>query len=182
MSVGALDSKAVFSARMKAVDIPDTVVQMLSDGGVDTMAKLAFLTGCQPGVGDDTPFVSAISRLLGYDDSNPIPAGLLAGLRRMWFESHTIAISEVRQKLEKSDDQPKRLPLAEREVRRLTQQNKLSGVLVEGNLEPSHSLIDAVYAIRDEELVKYIDPCNRTSRVQELRCEERAVCQGGHDR
>ena len=169
MAVGALDSKAVFEARLKAIDIPDVVTAALSAGGVDTMAKLAFLTGCQPGVGDDSPFVNAVSTMLGYDASNVIPAGLLAGLRRIWFESHTIAISEVRQKLEKSEDHPKRLPLAEREVRRTAQQNRLNGVLVEGALEPSHALIDAVYTIRDEEIVKYIEPCNCTSRLQELK-------------
>ena len=116
MSFGALDSKAVFAARLKAIDIPNAAIQTLQTAGIDTMAKLAFLSSCQPGVGDDSPFVKALAAALGYDDYTTIPAGLLSGMRRIWFESHTIAVSEVRQKLEKPEDQNKKLPLPEREV------------------------------------------------------------------
>lgn len=168
MSFGALDSKAVFAARLKAIDIPNAAIQTLQTAGIDTMAKLAFLSSCQPGVGDDSPFVKALAAALGYDDYTAIPAGLLSGMRRIWFESHTIAVSEVRQKLEKPEDQNKKLPLPEREVRRASQQARLAGVLIEGALEPSHGLIDLVFSMKDDELVRYIDPCNCTCRVQEL--------------
>ena len=168
-SVGLLDSKAVFRARLRSIDIPDSVADALEQGGVDTLAKLAFLTSCQPGVGDDGAFVKAVSALLNYDDTNVIPAGLLSGMRRIWFEAHTCAISEVRSKIEKPEDQPKRLPAAEREVRRRAQQDRLTGILIEGQLEPSNMLVDAVYTIRDEEVVRWIDPSTCTSRVQELK-------------
>jgi hypothetical protein len=169
MSGTALDSKPVFEARLRSIDVPNHIFEKLRDEGIDTLAKLAFLTGAQPGASDDDKFVDSISKVLGFDANNPIPMGLLAGLRRAWFEAHTVAVAEVRQKLERPEDAPKKLPLPEREVRRQSQQLRLVGVPVEGSTEPSHALVDMVFAMRDDDVVRYIEPMYCTTRTQELK-------------
>jgi len=164
-----LDSTAVFKARLKAIGVPDSEATKLLANDLDTLAKFAYITSIQPGLGDDAPFVKVISTTLGYTDDNPIGPGLLSSLRRLWFESHTVAISEIRQKVEKVDDTPSKLPFPEREVKRISQQARLAGVIIEGELEPSHALVDIAYSIRETDILKYIDPSLCTTREQELR-------------
>ena len=164
-----LESTAVFTARMTSVGIPDPDAERLVRNGIDNMAKFAYMSSCQPGVGDDAPLFKLLADMLGYDDATPMPAGLTASLRRLWYESHTVAVTEVKQKLEKVEDAPKKLPLPEREVRRTAQQRRLSGVILEGSLEPSHALIDMVYGMKEEDVLKYIEPGLCTTREQELR-------------
>ena len=153
-----MDSEPVFRARAKAVTLDDATIDKMVSKGVKSLANLAFLCGIQPGSPDDKDFAAAISNLLEED---PLPIAKLAPLRRLWFEANTLAISEVRHRYEKTEEtQPRKLPLAERETRRQAQQKKLTGVKVEGPLEPSYALIDAMHAIREEEIIRFVDPLN----------------------
>ena len=169
MSNGMLDSGAVFAARLKAVGIPQVHIDKLVQDGIDTMAKMAFLVSCQPGLGEDTPFVEAVTNILGFTEASPMSKGLLSALRRVWFESHTVALNEVKQRMEKTDDAlPKRLPQPEREVRRANQQLRLSGLLLEGQLECSHALIDLIHGMQEDDTLRYVEPSACTHREAEL--------------
>ena len=169
-----LDSEPVFEARMKGVGLSEAQIQQLTTEGVSTLAKMAFLVGCQPGVGDDSEFVKAASELLGHDQSNPISKGTLASMRRLWFEAHTVALNEVKQKLDKTDEATcKRLPQPEREVRRQAQQSRMVGLILEGQLEPSNSLIDLVNTIKDDDVLRWVDPSVCTHRSSELQGQKR---------
>ena len=81
-----------------------------------------------------------------------------------------MAISEVKSRCEKTEDSlPKRLPLPEREHRRLSQQTALVGIKIQGNLEPAHSLVDLAMTIKEEDVVCYIDPSVCISREMEVK-------------
>ena len=81
-----------------------------------------------------------------------------------------MAINDVKSRYEKTEDSaPKKLPLPEREHRRAHQQTVLAGIKIEGNLEPSHSLVDAAMNIREEDIIKYICPTICISREQEVK-------------
>ena len=166
-----LDSENVFRARMTTLGLEPTLAEDLITRGLTSMSKLAFLCGIQPGVADDKPFITSIYELLTRDPStHPISTIQLSILRRLWFESHTAVMSEVKHKMEQTEDTlPKKLPLAEREARRKIQMAKLSGVDLSGILEPAHSLVDFVWSLREAETLKYIDPAKCGSRESEIK-------------
>ena len=161
-----LDSVPVFQARAQSVGLSEPVIQALQAAGVDAMSKLAYVSSNQPGSSTDTDFVATITALAGFDDSgNKIPAGVLACLRRLWYESHAVSLAEIKSRIERSDEAPmKKLPLPEREARRKSQQVALNGVRIEKHLEPSHALVDALFTMKEEEILRYVEPCQCTCR------------------
>ena len=164
-----LDSKPVFLARIRSAGLSEDAQDRIVRGGVDTLAKLAFLATVSPASGDDSNLFTELSQLMGYDEHAPMDSVTKSILRRIWFESHATAIAEVKNKVERSDDAaPRKLPLPEREERRQKQQLKLSGVKVEGVHEPSYSLIDMIHTMREDEQVRYISPEQCTHREAEL--------------
>ena len=170
-----LDSENVFRARISALGLDEALSLALVNAGVNSMSKLAFICGIQPGAADDQPFVTAIYEILQRDSTqNPIATLQIAILRRLWFESHTCVMSEVKSRLEQTEDSlPKKLPLAEREARRRTQVAKLSGVDLSGHLEPAHSLVDFVWSLRESETLKYVDPSKCGSRENEIKGQKK---------
>jgi hypothetical protein len=164
-----LDSKAVFLARLRAVGIPDGAATLFCTSGVDTMAKLTFVSNSQPGMGDDSAFLQMLVKNLHLTTVADLNDGELAGWRRVWFESHTIVVSDLRQKVERTEDSaPRRLPVPERAAKLAAQQARLFGVAITGALVPSYSLIDFTVGMREDEMLKYIEPAMCTSREDEL--------------
>ena len=170
-----LDSENVFKARMAAVGLDPTLSADLITAGLNTMSKLAFICGVQPGVSDDKPFINSVYEILHRDPTSaPIPTLQLSFLRRLWFESHTTVMSEVKHRLEQTEETlPKKLPLVEREARRKAQVLKLAGVDLSGHLEPAHSLVDYVWSLRESETLKYVDPSKCGSRESEIKGSKR---------
>ena len=70
-----------------------------------------------------------------------ISPGLAAMVRRLHFERYAISAADLRLRLEPvaNDQQPRRLPMAERSVRQQRQQVQLAGMILSGQLEPSFS-------------------------------------------
>ena len=164
-----LDSQAVFLSRLRTVGIPDAAATLFCTSGVDTMAKLTFVSNSQPGMGDDSAFIQMLIKNLHLTSAADLNDGELAGWRRVWFEAHTIVISDLRQKVERTEDSaPRRLPIPERAAKLASQKARLFGVAITGALIPSYSLIDFVVGMREDEMLKYIDPSMCTSREEEL--------------
>jgi hypothetical protein len=169
MTSGMLDSKPVFLSRLESSGLEEDAVQRLIAGGLDTLAKLAYLAPVSPSSGDDRALMEALKAVMQYDEATPMPVMVQSCLRRIWFESHATAISEVKTRLERGDEsQPRKLPLPEREDRRQKQQKKISGFKIEGVHEPSNSLIDLVHTMREDQQLKYISPEQCTHRTAEL--------------
>lgn len=167
-----LDSAPVFESRLLAAGVEAAHVALITAAGITSLAKLAFLTSCQPGIGDDKPLLDEVAKILQFDAAagNPMPLAVASTIRRVWFEAHSVAMAEVRNKIERSEEsQPRKLPLPEREARRSAQPGRLSGILIEGALEPSCSLIDFVFTMREDEQVKYLDPSLCTNRESEIK-------------
>jgi len=166
---GHLDSQSVFTVRLTSLGIDDASINQLISSGINTMARLAYICSIQPGVSDDNPFFVALAAALRLGGPDDIPVGDKAAYRRAWFESSTVAIAEVRSKIEAtSEDAPKRMPKEERNARHKKQQAKLGGIKIEGVVEPSHALLDAVWAMREENSLRYLQLESCTSRSQEI--------------
>ena len=73
----------------------------------------------------------------------------------------------MRSLVEKTDDAPVKMPHPERVARLKTQQARLVGIKIEATLEPSHSLLDAVWQIKNDDILRFLSPEVCTSRPQE---------------
>ena len=161
-----LDSEPVFTSRMKGTGVSPAAIVALRAAGINTLSRLAFAVSCQPGVGDEKPFIDLMELALGV---SPIAPGELASLRRCWFEASTVAVAEMRSRVDRTDEsRPKKLPQPERTARRSAQALRLSGLQIEGALEPSHALIDLVVQMCEDEILRYVDPSVCTARQAEI--------------
>ena len=89
--------------------------------------------------------------------------------RRLYFESHAIAASEMKSRLERSSlDAPRQMPMAERMLRLKRQQTALTGVIFDATTEPSHSLVDKILSMVEDGIVSYLPPQKCPSREHEV--------------
>lgn len=163
-----LDSKPVFLARLHTSGVHPDIARDLAAGGIDTLARFAFGSAAQPGTGDEAPFIELLTRVL-QKTVQEIGVDNLASLRRVWYECSTIAVAELRQKVEQTGESaPKKIPVPERAARLEAQQRRLFGLRITAQLEPSYQLCDAVNQMKDDEQLRWISPETCTSRESEL--------------
>ena len=161
-----LESKPFFVARARAVGLNDTDIASLESAGVSTLAGMAFFCAYQPGTSDDSVLVAATAKAIGQD---PVPAATMVSIRRLHYESHAMYVADLRSKVVSTEDEaPKRMPNAERAQRYNEQKARLGGLILEGDLECSNSLLDAVMQQYDRDELKYIQLHHCTSREQEM--------------
>ena len=160
----ALDSKASFVQRAIEVGLTDRQVQALDAVGVNSFARYAYCTAYQPGQVDDTPLVQFWTRALGDDPD----AGTLASARRLFFESHALALDELKTRSERTEPSEARtIPLAEKMDRMRNLKARLTGITFTPSSEPSHNLIDRACQQLEDNVLTYI-PLNKcTSRQDE---------------
>ena len=127
-----MDSKPVFAQRMAAVGVTAPVTALFVARGVDTMSRMAFCTNYNPSMVDDANLVTYFQSVA---DPGGTPLadrvdGLLAALRQIFFEAHTLFLASLRDKVDrKEDDLPKRVPQPEQNERLITQRVSRSPVL-----------------------------------------------------
>ena len=93
----------------------------------------------------------------------------ISSLKRLLFESQTLMLASLKEQISSQDSLAvKRVPNIERESRMAHIKGRLVGLLIEGPLEPSHSLLDlcANMAIKNE--IAYIAPEKSASRTHEV--------------
>ena len=163
--MSGLESKAVFENRALAIGIESSTIQALQSSGLDTFGKYAFSCAYQPGSADEAPLKTLLTEVLGSEPS----IAVFAPLRRLYYEAHTLALSEMRSRVErKEDDAPRKLPPPERTVRLERQKLRLGGLKLEGPLLPAHSLVDKVCQQLEDSQLKYVPISECISRDQEM--------------
>ena len=160
-----MDSKASFRARALEIGIEAEAVDKLVAAGLSSFSKLAYVCAVNPSSGDDTKFKQALETLLGSE----IRAVDMISYRQLWFESYTIAMTELEDRVKKTPlDTPKSLPLAERMVRVEKQKKDLPGLVFDQYLEPAHSLTDKAHAMIEDGVLLYLAPEKCISRHDEI--------------
>jgi len=160
----SVDSVPVFEDRVRAPGL-EAHLERFRALGWTTLASLGFASDYVPGQSDAAVFTSdiVVPVLREADHVDRFR------LRRLYVEAFSLAASEIRRRCETGeDDTPRRLPLLEREDRRRRLAERLVGVRVEGDLEPSHALQDLAYALYDGNVVKYVPWEACTKRAAEL--------------
>ena len=162
-----LESVAGFKARAFEIGMADTLVQRLTDAGIDTFGKLAYICRVCSTSGDDRPLKDALQQLVVDGDQLTPQEPIL--IRRLWFESYTLTVTEIQNKMQRNPiDTPKTIPLAERLVRVEEQHERLEGLIYDQFWEPAHALTDKVQAMLEDGVVTYLAPEKCVSRRDEI--------------
>lgn len=167
-----MDSIASFRDRALAIGLPSADLDLLARSNLGTFGQFSFLSSYQPGSSDESPFVEALTKVLGH----AVDAGQLAAWRRLFFESHTLTMSDLKARLERKDDEtPRKLLMPER-VERLERARKdLIGITIDTQLEPAHRLVDLAVQQAEESTIRYIplkDCLSREAKLMHSRSEQ----------
>ena len=94
-----MDSSAAFRERASKLGLPEASVNRLADAKLATFGQFAFISSFQPGSADEQPLVDALTKVLTVTPE----AAEMASWRRLYFECHTAAMTDLRVRLEASD-------------------------------------------------------------------------------
>ncbi|CAE7606611.1 unnamed protein product [Symbiodinium sp. CCMP2456] len=147
------ESVANFSARAQKLGLSDEVLQLVIDGGVDTLAKFAYVSSFIPGQSDETPFVTALKALLKRDAT----VGELSVFRRLHSESYALVAAELKSQVERTTDAPARSLAAPDRADRLARQvRKYPGLTIAGPNEPSDRSVDRCCQMYENNRLSYM--------------------------
>jgi hypothetical protein len=162
----ALDSKAHFEQRLTELELHD-LLPFFAAKGWTTAGAFAFSTTFVPGSADDAAFKRQVLEPLVTPAQVEGPQA--PSIRRLFYESYTMAVADLKRKVEANGDElPRRLPTAERAARLVNQQTRLLGLVLEEDLECSNALIDKGIQMVEDNLLSYISWEQCTTRAQEL--------------
>ena len=169
----ALDSKAVFQARVEALGLGGVYNTMIGKG-MSTYGEFAFAANFVPGAGDDTRFINeVVIPVLGSADDPRKTA-----IRRLFYESYTLMATDMQRRatMPEDDSKPKKLPAVERAARFDRLKALLPGLRFEEDLEPSHNLIDKFSSMKEIGELRHIPWNELTRRDKEVRGDRKEDC------
>ena len=160
-----VDSHAHFAKRCREIGLSERGLASLIGNGMDTLGTLAFGIG-QPGVPlADDAFNNFARNQLGALAS----VADIANLKRLIFEAHCMVLAQLREQVSHPDvNESRKLPAVEREARMTNRKARLVGVVIDHQLEPSHSLIDIFSRQWEARQLEYVSPERCTSREWEV--------------
>lgn len=160
------DSEAHFEARASEYGVSAGVRAALHANGIRTLARLAFAV-FRPGAEFVEATFDAWATRVNHNVA--LSMGEMAALRRLHFEAEVIITATLRANVEAPDQAtPKPIPFAERATRLDQLRQRLGGIPIKGNSEPSHALLDECCAQYEQRALRYVGPSKCTSRETEV--------------
>ena len=160
-----LDSEAQFRQRAQECRLSDAALRDLTRLGITSFGLLAYSFG-QPGqnIADD-----AFSAWVRQEVNQAITLADSAALKRLLFESHTLVMASLKEQVVAPDSAAsKKVPATERDSKMRNVRANLTGLLIEGPLDPGHSLLDACAQMQYTNEIKYLPPERCVSRMHEV--------------
>ena len=160
-----LDSEAQFRQRAKECKLSELALQDLSRLGVTSFGLLAYSFG-QPGqnIADD-----AFNNWVRQEVNPGVTLADCSALKRLLFESHTLVMASLKEQVVAPDSAATRkVPPTERDSKMQHVRNSHAGLLIEGPLDPGHSLLDACAQMHHTNEIKYLAPERCVSRMHEI--------------
>ena len=160
-----VDSEAAFEQRLREVLPTVAVRRAIINAGIRTFSGLAFASGTPQNPPSDDVFRNFADGILpgGYDMAT------YSSFRRLHFEASTLVVAQLKSRVIGDPDEGKqKLPIVEKQARLEDQRRRLVGVEIEGELQPSFQLVDAVNNMIETNTVQWIAPSKATSRDQEV--------------
>ena len=160
-----LDSEAQFLQRANDFRLSESTLRRLKTAGLNTFGILAYAHG-QPGqpISDES-----FENWVGAKVDPSASIADVASLKRLLFEAQTLTLASLKDQVLSQDSlSVKKVPNIERESRMTHIKDKLVGLLIEGPLEPSHSLLDLCANMASKNEIAYIAPEKAVSRTHEV--------------
>jgi hypothetical protein len=160
-----LDSEAQFVQRTIDLKLSEELKRSLKRSGLQTFGTFAYAHG-QPGqnIADEAFETWVTGQLL-----TGATIADIAGAKRLLFESQTIVLASLQDQVNAADASSiKKVPVAERETKMRAIKQRLTGLLIEGPLEPGHALLDTAASMMQLNEIKYIPPEKCISRTHEV--------------
>ena len=161
----AIESNALFKKKISQFGLNE-FQEKFEELGWCTMADFAFAANYQPGGPDEQPFIlEVVVPILGHD-AHPKKAAL----RRLFFESFTTMAADAHHRATQTDEDTRirKLPKEEREIRMASLKAELTGLSIEGPLEPSHTLINKVHGMVESGELRHLPWSELGTREGEL--------------
>ena len=97
--------------------------------------------------------MDALTDILGAAPGDHLPT-----YKKLFFEYHTMAIQDLRLRVDSRDGQgPRKLAMPERMERLCRLRTSLNGLTLDAQLEPSHALVDRVVSMAEEQNIYYVE-------------------------
>ena len=167
MSASTLESTAAFKERAKQIGVEDRYIEKFVAKNFAAFGRYAFAVVYSPQHTDETPLLNFLNDLL---DEQPSP-DQLSCMRRLFFESHSMALTDVRQRVEGAPDPSavtRKLATTERVARQQEQQARLGGIVFTPETTPSTHLVDLFVEMLEVGILSYVKPEQCCSRAQEV--------------
>ena len=167
MAASTLESEAAFKERAAQIGIEDRYIQKFVEKKFAAFGRYAFSVVYSPHHADEAPLRRFLENLLEEDPS----PDQLACMRRLFFESHTMALTNARQRVEASPDPSvatRKLATAERVARQRYQESRLGGLVFTPETTPANHLVDLFVEMCETGILSYVKPEQCCSRAQEV--------------
>ena len=163
-----VESNAAFNQRCNEIDRSGAFATALGAQNITTFSAMAFTLGT-PQTPPTDQQVDNLGRLVF---GAGVTLGQTSMLRRLHFESTTLMIASVKQRVDgetaEKPDAVKRIPVAEKRYRMEQQQTRLAGIAITGEMEPSHQLLDLTNNILETGSILWVAPSRCTKRSEEV--------------
>ena len=159
------ESEPVFKTRCSQVGLDASDMECLVKAGVNSLAKVAFMTSYTPGSGEDKDLIAAFETAIG----KPASLGQKSSFRRLFHEAFAVTTNEMKMLVERTDGTvPRKLSVPERAERFELIRKRLPGLSIRNRLEPSDSLVDALVSQYEQDRIQFLQWDRLTSKEQEL--------------
>jgi hypothetical protein len=162
-----VDSQATFSLHCDKIDNTGWLKATLHRNNLKTFSDLGFAVGTPQAPAGQAEFEVFCTQINGGADMTISEA---ARLRRLHFEACTLIVAHTKQQvsLDASVEGGRKLPVAEKQARLQQQQQRLTGVNISGELQPSYALIDLAASMLESNSVIWISPAKCSKRESEI--------------
>ena len=165
-AMSLVDSTAAFTAHCDIIDPGKPLKDILHSNHLATFSQLAFAAGTPQAPVSDDSFRQFASGLNGGTDMS---IGQLAKLRRLHFKAQTLVVAHLKSQVSQdSTERVRKLPAAEKEARLLDQRNRLVGIQIRGETQPSYALVDTVASMAENGTILWLPPSKCTKRDAEI--------------
>ena len=160
-----VDSVASFESRCGEIDDSGQLFTVLGRQGVNTFSSMAFVLGTPNQPPSEAAFDQFAQRIFVAPSM-----GQVGKLRRLLFESQTYVLAQLKLAVSgEAGTSSKKLPLPEKQARIADLKTRLNGVVLEGEKEPAHSLIDLCQTIFETGNIVWIHPSKCKKRESEIK-------------
>ena len=166
----SMDSVALFKSMAKKYGATDEWIKTIEEEmRICTFALFFNASSYHPNKEDDMPLMKLVSEITKTAPNDPTREAM-AVFRRLCYEAWVLSASDLRDRIERrNDDAPRSLMMPERIERNKNQKERIKGIRMKGHRQCSHHLVDLIDGMATKNVLQYVALKDCTTRAQELK-------------